>query len=82
MEAVAFTSLVTHRRAPAQDDSRDGVVAALSTRVRLRPQRAVRSHGWALFLRRDFWEAHPRRDALDCVPVAETALAAFTSRGP
>jgi hypothetical protein len=36
----------------------------------------------ALFLRRDFWEAHPRRHALDCVPVAETALAAFTSRGP
>jgi arabinofuranosyltransferase len=34
----------------------------------------------ALFLRRDFWEAHPRRDTLDCVPVAETALAAFASR--
>ncbi len=34
----------------------------------------------ALFLRRDFWESHPRRDTLDCVPVAETALAAFTSR--
>ena len=33
------------RHAPPQDDSRDGVVAALSTRVRLRPQRAVRSHG-------------------------------------
>src|SRR6266487_4667396 len=31
----------------------------------------------AAFLRRDFWEAHPRRDTLDCVPVAETALAAF-----
>jgi arabinofuranosyltransferase len=31
----------------------------------------------AVFLRRDFWEAHPRRDALDCVPVAETTLAAF-----
>ena len=34
----------------------------------------------AAFLRRDFWEAHPRHDALDCVPVAETALAAFASR--
>jgi len=29
----------------------------------------------AVFLRRDFWEAHPRRNELDCVPVAETALA-------
>ena len=34
----------------------------------------------AVFLRRDFWETHPRRDTLDCVPVAETALAAFASR--
>ena len=34
----------------------------------------------AVFLRRDFWEAHPRRDTLDCVPVAETALAAFASQ--
>ncbi len=34
----------------------------------------------ALFLRRDFWETHPRRDTLDCAPVAETALAAFASR--
>jgi len=34
----------------------------------------------ALFLRRDFWETHPRRDTLDCVPVAETALAAFAGR--
>lgn len=34
----------------------------------------------AVFLRRDFWQSHPRRDALDCVPVAETALAAFASR--
>jgi hypothetical protein len=34
----------------------------------------------AAFLRRDFWEAHPRRDTLDCVPVAETALAAFAGR--
>jgi hypothetical protein len=34
----------------------------------------------AVFLRRDFWEAHPRRDRLDCVPVAETALAAFARR--
>ena len=33
----------------------------------------------ATFLRRDFWEAHPRRDMLDCVPVAETTLAAFAS---
>jgi arabinofuranosyltransferase len=31
----------------------------------------------AAFLRRDFWEAHPRRDTLDCVAVAETALATF-----
>jgi hypothetical protein len=34
----------------------------------------------ATFMRRDFCEAHPRRDTLDCVPVAETALAAFASR--
>ena len=34
----------------------------------------------AVFLRRDFWEAHPRRETLDCVPVSETALAAFASR--
>jgi hypothetical protein len=34
----------------------------------------------AVFLRRDFCDAHPRRDTLDCVPVAETALAAFASR--
>jgi hypothetical protein len=34
----------------------------------------------AVFLRRDFWEAHPRRDTLDCVPVSETALAAFAGR--
>ena len=34
----------------------------------------------AVFLRRDFWETHPRRDTLDCVPVAETVLAAFISR--
>jgi hypothetical protein len=34
----------------------------------------------AVFLRRDFWEAHPRRDTLDCVPVAETALATFAGR--
>jgi hypothetical protein len=34
----------------------------------------------ALFLRRDVCEAHPRRDALGCVPVAETTLAAFASR--
>ena len=34
----------------------------------------------AVFLRRDFWETHPRRGALDCVPVAETVLAAFISR--
>jgi hypothetical protein len=31
----------------------------------------------AAFLRRDFWEAHPRRDTLDCVPVSQTVLAAF-----
>lgn len=29
----------------------------------------------AMFLRRDFWARHPQRDKLDCVPVAETALA-------
>ena len=34
----------------------------------------------AVFLRRDFWDTHPRRDTLDCVPVVETALAAFASR--
>ena len=34
----------------------------------------------AAFLRRDFWETHPRRGMLDCVPVANTALAAFASR--
>jgi hypothetical protein len=34
----------------------------------------------AAFLRRDFWETHPLRKTLDCVPVAETALAAFPSR--
>lgn len=34
----------------------------------------------AAFLRRDFWEAHPRRQRLECVPVAQTALAAFASR--
>ncbi|HEY7055402.1 MAG TPA: hypothetical protein VH458_02700 [Vicinamibacterales bacterium] len=34
----------------------------------------------ALFLRRDFWEAHPRHGALDCVPVSETSLAAFAGR--
>ena len=34
----------------------------------------------AVFLRRDFWKAHPRRETLDCVPVAETALGAFVSR--
>jgi hypothetical protein len=34
----------------------------------------------AVFLRRDFCDGHPRRGALDCVPVAETALAAFASR--
>ena len=34
----------------------------------------------AVFLRRDFWEAHPRRETLDCVSVSETALAGFASR--
>ena len=34
----------------------------------------------AVFLRRDFWEAHPRRAALDCVAVANTVLAALASR--
>ncbi len=34
----------------------------------------------AIFMRRDFCEAHPRRAALDCVPVAETALRTFATR--
>jgi hypothetical protein len=34
----------------------------------------------AVFLRRDFWESHPRHDTLDCVPVGQTALAAFATR--
>jgi len=34
----------------------------------------------AVFLRRDFWEAHPRRAELDCVPIAETALATFAKQ--
>jgi len=34
----------------------------------------------AVFLRRDFWEAHPRRNELDCVPVSETALAQIFGR--
>ena len=34
----------------------------------------------AVFLRRDFWEAHPRRAELDCVPVADTPLGVFASR--
>ena len=34
----------------------------------------------AVFLRRDFWEAHPRRGELDCVPVADTALKDFAGR--
>lgn len=34
----------------------------------------------AIFLRRDFWDAHPKRDTLDCVPVADTRLAAFAGR--
>ena len=34
----------------------------------------------AAFLRRDFWETHPKRDTLDCVPVSETALAAFANK--
>jgi len=34
----------------------------------------------ATFLRRDFWESHPRRATLDCVPVAQTALAVFAGR--
>jgi hypothetical protein len=33
----------------------------------------------AAFVRRDFWVTHPRRAALDCVPVADTVLAAFAS---
>jgi len=36
----------------------------------------------AVFLRRDFWETHPQRDSLDCVPVAETALAQATATQP
>ncbi len=34
----------------------------------------------AVFLRRDFCQAHVTADKLDCVPVSETALAAFASR--
>lgn len=34
----------------------------------------------AAFLRRDFWETHPRRDTLDCVSVADTALAVLATR--
>ena len=34
----------------------------------------------ALFLRRDFWDTHSRRAALDCVPVANTVLAAFANQ--
>src|SRR5262249_25989993 len=34
----------------------------------------------AAFFRRDFWEAHSRRDTLDCVSVAETTLAVFASQ--
>ena len=34
----------------------------------------------AVFLRRDFWDAHPRRGELDCVPVADTALAQLFGR--
>ena len=34
----------------------------------------------AVFLRRDFCRAQAARNALDCVPVAETPLAAFASR--
>ncbi len=28
----------------------------------------------ALFIRRDYWAQHPKRDLLDCVPVLETAI--------
>ena len=28
----------------------------------------------ALFIRRSFWENHPRKDELDCIPVADTGL--------
>jgi len=34
----------------------------------------------AAFLRADFCANHPRRDMLDCVPVSQTALAAFARR--
>jgi hypothetical protein len=34
----------------------------------------------AIFLRRAFCQRHARRDTLDCVPVADTPLAAFASR--
>ena len=34
----------------------------------------------AVFMRRDFCETHPKRDTFDCVPVAETSLAAFAGR--
>lgn len=34
----------------------------------------------AVFLRRDFWETHPQRSTLDCIPVSETTLASVAAR--
>ena len=34
----------------------------------------------AVFVHRDFWDAHSQRATLDCVPVADTVLAAFAGR--
>ncbi|MGE4605625.1 MAG: hypothetical protein AAEJ52_02665 [Myxococcota bacterium] len=32
------------------------------------------AHDRALFLRRDYWANHPRRDLMDCIPVLQTAI--------
>ncbi len=32
------------------------------------------AHDRALFLRRDYWANHPKRDLMDCIPVHQTAI--------
>jgi hypothetical protein len=32
------------------------------------------AHDRALFLRRDYWANHPKRDLMDCIPVLQTAM--------
>jgi len=32
------------------------------------------AHDRALFLRRDYWASHPKRDLMDCIPVLQTAI--------